>query len=140
MPLLCSIVVYNTQPILDTVETMQLPDRAGHQMHGIVSVSFYWRDWLTNILPEGSNGILAVFENECSPSFTFQINGQTVEYLGRGDLHDAHYDNLGIGVRPSPVCASSSILLASNQCTVVDSGPRCFVGGRKEVHRNTCAQ
>jgi hypothetical protein len=37
-----------------------------------------------------------VFENECNPTFTFQINGPDVVFLGRGDLHDSQFDYLEI--------------------------------------------
>jgi hypothetical protein len=37
-----------------------------------------------------------VFENECNPTFTFQINGPDVVYLGRGDFHDKHFDYLEV--------------------------------------------
>jgi hypothetical protein len=37
-----------------------------------------------------------VFENECNPTFTFQINGPDVFFLGRGDLHDKHFDYLEV--------------------------------------------
>jgi hypothetical protein len=37
---------------------------------GLLSLSVYWRDFIRNILPEGSNGIDVVFESGCNPSFT----------------------------------------------------------------------
>jgi hypothetical protein len=37
-----------------------------------------------------------VFENECNPTFTFQINGPDVVFLGRGDLHDPQFDYLEV--------------------------------------------
>jgi hypothetical protein len=67
-----------------------------HKLVGILSLSIYWRDFIKNILPTGSDGILVVFENECNPTFTYQINGPTVAYLGAGDFHDAKYNSLEI--------------------------------------------
>jgi hypothetical protein len=46
-----------------------------------------------NILPEGSRGIVCVFENACGKSFTYKMHGPEVEYLGRGDLHDSRYNS-----------------------------------------------
>jgi Adenylate and Guanylate cyclase catalytic domain len=46
-----------------------------------------------NILPDGSNGIHIVFRNPCTESFTYQVNGPKVEYLGVGDRHDKKYDS-----------------------------------------------
>jgi hypothetical protein len=37
-----------------------------------------------------------VFENECNPTFTFQIDGPDVTYVGRGDLHNPKYDHLEV--------------------------------------------
>jgi hypothetical protein len=63
---------------------------------GYFSLSIYWRAMMKNILPEGSNGIILVVENECAPTFTYQINGPRVKYLGGSDHHDDSYDNLEI--------------------------------------------
>ena len=63
---------------------------------GILAMSIYWRDTITNILPPGSDGLVVVFENECNPTFTFQINGPNAVYLGRGDLHDPTFDDMEI--------------------------------------------
>jgi Adenylate and Guanylate cyclase catalytic domain len=47
-------------------------------------------------LPKDSNGIQAVFSNPCTKSFSYQINGPTVEFLGVQDQHDVQYNNLGV--------------------------------------------
>jgi hypothetical protein len=60
-------------------------------MVGFFSISIFWRDLLTDLLPPGSNGIVVVFENECNPTFSFEVNGPNVEYLAR-DFHDRSYD------------------------------------------------
>jgi hypothetical protein len=49
---------------------------------------------IKNILPHGSNGILAVFESPCNPTFAYKINGPAVKYLGVGGFHDSRYDHL----------------------------------------------
>ena len=58
-------------PIMDSAEWDQLssPDA----FVGLLSMIFYWRDLIKEILPPGANGIVIVFENECNPSFTYQI-------------------------------------------------------------------
>jgi hypothetical protein len=65
-----------------------------HDVVGIFSLSVYWRDTIKNILPDGSDGLLVVFENPCSPTFTYQVNGPDVIFLGAGDLHDIKYDHM----------------------------------------------
>jgi hypothetical protein len=39
---------------------------------------------------------VVVLENKCNPTFTFQIDGPDVAYLGRGDLHNPNYDYLEV--------------------------------------------
>lgn len=67
-----------------------------HRLVGIFSLSVYWRDTIKNILPVGSDGLIVVFENPCNPSFTYQINGPYVTFLGAGDLHDKEYDHIAV--------------------------------------------
>ena len=62
--------------------------------HGFLSMSIFWRDMIRNILPSGSEGVVIVFDNPCSPSFTYQINGPAVVYLGDNDQHDTQFDNM----------------------------------------------
>lgn len=39
---------------------------------------------------------MVVFENECSPTFTYRLDGPAVLFLGRGDLHETKYESLGV--------------------------------------------
>lgn len=71
-------------------------DPSQHQIAGILSQSIYWRDMIKDILPQDSNGYLAVFKTPCNPKFTYEINGRAVRYVGAGDLHDSKYDNMGV--------------------------------------------
>jgi hypothetical protein len=61
---------------------------------GFFALSIYWRAMMKDTLPEGSDGIILVVENECAPSFTYQINGPRVQYLGGEDHHDKAYEYL----------------------------------------------
>ena len=87
-----------TYPIVDQHDAVQVMDESynvtEHNLVGIMSLGMYWRDNLKDILPPGSDGIVIVFENPCNPTFTYQIDGPMVTYLGRGDLHDTKYDEL----------------------------------------------
>jgi len=51
-------------------------DPKAHKLGGFISLSFYWRDKIGDILPSGSDGVVVVFENPCSPPFTYQVNAQ----------------------------------------------------------------
>ncbi len=69
---------------------------SSHKIVGIFSLSVYWRDKIRNILPEGSNGLRVVFTNPCNPTFTYQINGPEVVFLGALDSHEEQYDDMEI--------------------------------------------
>lgn len=38
-----------------------------------ITTSIYWRDILSNVLPEESDGLVVVFESSCSKPFSYQI-------------------------------------------------------------------
>lgn len=63
-------------------------------MVAVVGSSFYWRDLIENILPEGTGGIIAVFQNSCNQTFTYSVNGPMVDFQGFYDAHDPKYDEL----------------------------------------------
>jgi hypothetical protein len=86
------------QPILDSTDSIQIVNPKDHELLGFIGVSVYWRDLLANILPPGDNGVVVVFENECNPTFTFDVHGPIVTYLGQGDLHDSSFDYLETAV------------------------------------------
>jgi len=85
--------------IADANEHIELQGRDTQHINetdvvGIFSLSVYWRDTIRNILPDGSHGLVVVFENPCNPTFTYEINGPDVVFLGAGDLHDEDYDHM----------------------------------------------
>jgi len=82
--------------LFDPDENGKPYDPKDHTFLGMVGLSFYWRDLLKDILPPGSDGIVVVFENPCNPTFTYQINGPNIEYLGTTDLHQSKYDHLEV--------------------------------------------
>jgi hypothetical protein len=88
----------NSQPLLNKTDEIQINDPAKYKSFGFIGISIYWRDLLTNLLPPGSEGVVIVFENECSLSFSFQVNGPDVEYLGQGDFHERKYESMEVGV------------------------------------------
>jgi hypothetical protein len=71
-------------------------DPSQHSVVGTLTGTFFWRGLIEDILPPNTQGIVIVFENPCNPTFTYQVNGPRVEYLGRGDHHDYHYDDYRI--------------------------------------------
>ncbi|GAX23164.1 hypothetical protein FisN_33Lh057 [Fistulifera solaris] len=61
---------------------------------GKVFSLFFWDANLVNLLPEGISGITAVLKNSCNQSFTYTVEGKSVNYVGIGDMHDACYDHM----------------------------------------------
>lgn len=76
---------------------------------GILSMSFYWRHYLLDLLPPTFDGLILVFENKCSKnvtsttnsssassfsSFTYQINGPSAQFLGVGDQHETQFNDM----------------------------------------------
>ena len=90
-------------PIIDNgIDQLDLLDETNYDKElnkvvGLLSVSVYWRDALKNILPESSKGIVVVIDNECNLSFTYQLDGGKIQYLGGGDHHDFEYEDLVVG-------------------------------------------
>ena len=70
----------------------ELGDEERYDAVGLLAATWYWRDVIKDLLPEGSTGFVVVFENPCNPSFTYQLDGPNTVYLGRGDLHQTKYD------------------------------------------------
>jgi Adenylate and Guanylate cyclase catalytic domain len=90
-------------PIIDKIDQVYVAgaedyDPVGHRIVGMLGASIRWRMVLRNALPADSTGIQVVFKNSCTNSFTYQVNGPNVEYLGVGDLHDTEYDGLGVEI------------------------------------------
>jgi hypothetical protein len=89
-------------PILvDAHEKIQWVDgtysKDDHKVAAVLSISIYWSYMISDILPQGSNGVMVVFESACAQTFTFEVNGPEVVYLGAGAYHDPKYDHMTIG-------------------------------------------
>ena len=93
-------------PIFDQLEQIRAPssttlasnpyDPSDRKVVGTLTATLFWRNLIKDILPPGNDGLIVVFENPCNPTFTYQINGPTVIFLGRGDHHDKDYDEYRI--------------------------------------------
>lgn len=88
-------------PMYDNVSRVTLTDeeRNAESFVAIMAISIYWRDMIRDVLPPGSNGLIAVFDNPCTQSFTYRLDGPLVTYLGPGDHHDENYSELGISAK-----------------------------------------
>jgi Adenylate and Guanylate cyclase catalytic domain len=86
-------------PIVDDVSRVELTasddyEPTNHTLVGLITVSVYWREIFSSALPYGSYGVIAVVDNACTVSFTYQINGPDVTYLGVYDKHNNDYNDL----------------------------------------------
>ena len=66
----------------------------GKKVVGVLFTAMYWRFLTNDILPENLYGIVCVMENSLGQKHTYEIRGQTTEYLGDEDLHDSKFDYL----------------------------------------------
>jgi hypothetical protein len=83
-------------PILgNAADSVSVPEGSDDSLfRGVFSLTFFWRDLLTDTLPNGSVGLVVVIGNECDQTFTYELNGPDVQYLGPGDRHEGDYDNV----------------------------------------------
>jgi hypothetical protein len=68
-----------------------------HKVVAIFSIGIYWNYMIRDVLPQGSTGILVVFNSACTQSFTYEVNGPDVVYLGAEEYQDSKYDHMTIG-------------------------------------------
>lgn len=86
------VLVY---PLLDNVDSVEVDIEDDNiSVPAVLAFVYYARDFLRDMLPEDSDGVIAVFENSCGGSFTYRIDGGETFYLGQGDQHDPAYDYL----------------------------------------------
>jgi class 3 adenylate cyclase len=76
-------------PVFDNFSTSR-------KLAGIILSDIYWRLHFEQVLPPNAKGIIAVLENNVNQSFTYQLDGPDVTYLGEGDLHDEAFDHMQV--------------------------------------------
>jgi Adenylate and Guanylate cyclase catalytic domain len=92
-------------PIINDISRVDVTGNAtaatstDNSMVGILVASIYWREFIREILPPRSRGIVVVVRSPCNEPFTYQINGPDIEYLGVGDKHDTRYNALVVKSR-----------------------------------------
>jgi class 3 adenylate cyclase len=63
------------------------------EIAGSLVLDFSWLNFFNYILPPQSNGVVIVLENTLNQTFTYQIDGSSVSFVGVGDLHDDRYNS-----------------------------------------------
>jgi len=82
-------------PILKNIYEEITPDSniSTNGIVGILSVSYFWRDILKNMISEKRDGLHVVVEN-CNQTFTYTWSDSKPVYIGSGDLHESAFDHL----------------------------------------------
>lgn len=84
----------------------------------VLSLTTKWDSFLLPNLPPDPNGLIVTLRNECEQSFSFEITGEEVIYLGQGDYHEDDYESYG---KEFALMADSSVFtevpMASGYCT-----------------------
>lgn len=68
--------------------------RANRRSVAVMSAWIHWMSYFEYILPSSLSGIYVVLHDTCSGAFTYEIIGETVRPVGRGDLHDIKFDEM----------------------------------------------
>ncbi|CAB9526247.1 Receptor-type guanylate cyclase gcy [Seminavis robusta] len=79
----------------DSLNSVRLDRSIDHTPRGYFWYTYMWKNYVQNILPEGTNGVVVVFSSSCAGIFTYRLDGNKATYLGGGDLHDPKYDYMG---------------------------------------------
>lgn len=67
----------------------------------------------------GVNGLMLVLRNSCGQSFSYIINGPTVDVLGEGDLHDPKYNADRVTAHLAQNYPDQDLLLSTpNHCVI----------------------
>ena len=61
------------------------------QVVAVAEAVIHWRTYFANILPPNVEGITLVLENNCTGSFTYEIQGKDVYGVGFGDFHETDF-------------------------------------------------
>ena len=79
-------------PILaEMANSVSIPNGTAGTLEGIYALTFFWRDLLLDTLHVNANGLVVIIGNECDQVFTYELDGQQVNYLGPGDRHDSRF-------------------------------------------------
>ena len=84
-------------------------DAENSTLVGVLAATVYWRTIIKNSLTLESSHIDVVFDNSCTKSFTYHINGPNAVFVGVNDKHDVQYDYLRASSKITDLEAISSV-------------------------------
>jgi hypothetical protein len=81
-------------PIIDLLTDVTIKEPESKPLLvGVLAMSIFWRELMKEVLQTSPYGILIVVGNSCGQAMTYEVNGPSVVYVGRGDLHNSAYDD-----------------------------------------------
>jgi hypothetical protein len=86
---------------------------------GAVAAVVSWDVFMTDLVREGSQGMVCVLKNTCGQSYTYKVNA-IAQFIGEGDHHDRDYDYLEHVTEVAPFATIAS----ERQLTIVNT---CFI-------------
>lgn len=90
-------VPYNGDPIAEiTYPIFADFDAEEREVVAVMKAQFSWQTYLKGLLPDNAPGYMVVLENACDGACTYLINGDDVEILGLGDLHEDQFSDMNI--------------------------------------------
>ncbi len=63
-------------------------------LDGVLSLTFYWKEALSGILPPGYGAMSVVIANECDETFSYKLNGEEASFTGFGGVYENQYRHL----------------------------------------------
>ena len=69
---------------------------------GLLSATVAWDSFFENRIATGTDEIVLVLTNTCNQTYTYFINGPSVTFAGKGDKHNAGYDDMVVSADFSP--------------------------------------
>jgi hypothetical protein len=85
------------------------------QLVALLTAVISWDEFFVSILPDHIDAALViVVHDSCDDSFTYQVQGQEVLFLGNADLHDTKYTKMGMYTDFAPFLPKNA---NQTQCT-----------------------
>jgi hypothetical protein len=85
-------------PVFDSIE----PGNKNASIVAVVNGLLPWHNLFKDLLPSDIGSIVLVVSNKCNQTFSYQIDGPDVTYLGVGDFHDLAFDETVVETDFSP--------------------------------------
>lgn len=105
---------YHFDPVSDLVFPVFDEKDGSKKLVAFLKCFVYWRTYLVNLLPDDNGSVLAVIENSCDESFSYEISGIDVTFLGPGDHHDPRFSDMKVEASFHSFISSSSIKLSND--------------------------